>query len=178
MTVVEEPVSIPPSAFPVDLDPSHPVFGFKCDQWLGPPLPNGPDWFSPEERCRREANMYSYRQKGAKENWCRYLSLGFFLLNDCFECNQILAAMEMDPFQVHISIWYNYRYNVDQEMDIPTQLNAWTMNILREYLAHIDPTTLHGTDTFVYFWKSMPFIITTMDIDDPPTWIPVTGQRR
>ena len=122
--------------------------------------------------------MFAYRQKGTKENWCRYLSLGFFVLDDCFECDKIWAAMDMDPLQVHRSIWYNFRYYVDQEMDIPPQLNAWAMNISREYLSHFDPTTLHGTDTLVYSWKSMPFMTTTMDIDDQPTWIPVTGRRR
>ena len=69
--------------------------------------------------------------------------------------------METDPLQVHRSIWYTFRFHIDQAMS-------------RAYLLHFDPTTLHETDTLAYSWKtSMPFM-TRMDIDDQLDWIPVT----
>ncbi|KAI2495156.1 hypothetical protein MHU86_19341 [Fragilaria crotonensis] len=170
--------STPPSAFPAEAELSHPLYSFRCDQWFDHPTPNGPDWFSAEERARRDANAYAYRQHGTKENWFRYLYLGFFVFEDCFECDKLWAAMESDPLQVHRSIWYNFRFHVDQEMDIPPQLNAWAMNVSREYLSHYDPSTLHDTDTLAYSWKTMPFMTTPMDTDDQTDWIPVMGRRR
>ncbi len=61
-------------------------------------------------------------------------------------------------------------------MDVPSKLNAWAMNVSQPYLAHFDPKTLHETDTFVYSWKTMPFM-KPMDVDEQTEWIPVTGRR-
>ena len=75
---------VPPPALPDEWDLSHRLYGFQCDKWLDHPMPSGPDWFSSEERARRNANAFAYRQKGTKENWNRYLLLGFFVFADCF----------------------------------------------------------------------------------------------
>ena len=168
---------VPPSAFPEDWDPLHPLNGFQCDKWFDHPTTTGPDWFSNEERARREANAYAYRQIGTKEQWSRYLLLGFFTFDDCVECDKVWAAMETDPLQVHRSIWYNFRFHIDQEMNIPPMLNAWALNVSQAYLSYYDPTTLHETDTLAFEWKKMPFM-TRMDTDEQSEWIPVTRRRR
>ena len=147
-----------PSAFPTEWDPLQPLDGFRCDNWLPYPETTGPDWFSSEERARREANAYAYRQRGTKEQWYRYLLLGFFVFEDCFECDKLWETMEANPLQVHRAIWYNFRYHIDQEMHIPLLLNTWAMDVSRAYLLHFDPTTLNETDTLVYSWKTMPFM--------------------
>ena len=94
MTKPNGKASVHPLAFPDDWDSPDSPYGFHCDTWLDHPTKNGHDWFSTEERARRDANAYAYRQKGTKENWSRYLSLGFFVFEDCFE-------WEKDPLQVH-----------------------------------------------------------------------------
>lgn len=73
MTMTEGMATGPPSAFPSDWDPLHLLHCSQCDEWLNHPTPTGPDWFSTEERARREANAYAYHQKGTKEQWHRYL---------------------------------------------------------------------------------------------------------
>jgi hypothetical protein len=179
MTMAEGTDLIPPLAVPDDQDPSYSLYGFKIDKWLDHPVPNGRvDWFPAEERCRRDANAYAYRQTGTKENWYRNLLLGFYVFEDCHECDKVWASIDQDPLQVHRSIWYNFQYHVDQSMDIPPKLNAWAMNITSVYLAHFDLTTLHGTDTLAYSWKTMPFSRTSMEIDDQSAWILATGRKR
>ena len=178
MTIPDGMDLVPPPALPDEWDLSYPLYGFQCDKWLDHPMPSGPDWFSSEERARRNANALAYRQKETKENWNRYLLLGFFVFADCFECDKLWAEMENDPLQVHRAIRYNFRFHVDQEIDIPPTLNAWAMNVSRVYLLHFDPITLHEADTLVYSWKKMPFM-TRVDSDgDPSDWIPVAGRRR
>ncbi|KAI2493705.1 hypothetical protein MHU86_20849 [Fragilaria crotonensis] len=178
MTIMtDETAIVPPSAFPDDWDPLHPLNGFQCDKWFDHPTTTGPDWFSNEERARREANAYAYRQIGTKEQWNRYLLLGFFTFDDCIECDKVWAAMETDPLQVHRSIWYTFCFHIDQEMNIPPMLNAWALNVSQAYLSHYDPTTLHETDTLAFEWKKMPFM-TRMDTDEQSEWIPVTRRRR
>ena len=63
-------------------------------------------------------------------------------------------------------------------MDIPPKLNAWAINVTRAYLSYFDPSTLYETDTLAYSWKTMPFMETSMDVDNPADWIPVTNRRR
>ena len=82
--------------------------------------------------------------------------------------------MANDPLQVHRSIWYNFRFHVDQEMDFPSKLNDWALNVSRAYLSHFDPSTLHNTDTLAYKWKTMPFMMPRND--DKLDWIPVSNQ--
>ncbi|KAI2513647.1 hypothetical protein MHU86_787 [Fragilaria crotonensis] len=168
----------PPVATPEDWTSASSAYGFHCETWLDSPTTSGPDWFTPEERSRRDANEYAYRQKGTKENWYRHISLGFFVFEDCFECDELWEKFETDPLQVHRSIWYNIRFHVDQEMNIPPKLNDWAVNVSRAYLSHFDPTTLHETDTLAHSWKTMPFM-TSMEVEDHQVaWIPVPGRRR
>jgi hypothetical protein len=168
----------PPSVFPVDHDPSHPLYGFQIDKWLDHPTTHGPDWFPTEERYRRDASAHAYRQRGTKENWHRYLILGFFVFEDCNECDKVWAAIETDPLQVHRSIWYNFTFHVDHEIDIPPKLHAWAMNVSQAYLVQNDPKILHEMDTLQYSWKKMPFRNSSREIEDQSEWIPVTRHRR
>ncbi|KAI2490280.1 hypothetical protein MHU86_24301 [Fragilaria crotonensis] len=68
MTMTDGTALVIPSAYPKDWDPLQPLEGFQCDNWLPHPTIEGPDWFSSEERARREANAYAYRQKGTKSS--------------------------------------------------------------------------------------------------------------
>ena len=70
----------PPSALPVDMTPSHTMYGFEIDTWVDQPIPKGPpDWFSRQERYRRNANAQAYKQHGHQTNWNRYIHLGLFV---------------------------------------------------------------------------------------------------
>ncbi|KAI2510297.1 hypothetical protein MHU86_4175 [Fragilaria crotonensis] len=170
----------PPSALPVDLTPSHTMYGFETDTWVDQPIPEAPDWFSRQERYRRNANAQAYRQYGHPTNWNRYIHLGLFVFEDCFECDKVWAAVNTDPLMVHRAIWYNFMSHVDRDLQVPVKLNDWATNISQPYLAVHDPTTLHETDTTAYSWKEMRFFKQQeeMEIDDAQAWIPVSGRRR
>jgi hypothetical protein len=179
MTMTEGTAPKPPSAFPVDLNPSHPMYGFETDKWVDQPIPKGPDWFSLQERYRRNANANGYKQHGNPTNWNRYITLGLFVFDDCIDCDKAWSKMEEEPIMIHRAIWYNFMCHVDRELQVPDKLNAWATNISQPYLAHYDPTTLHETDTIGFLWKEMHFMKENMDTaDDPIEWIPVKGRRR
>jgi hypothetical protein len=154
-------------------------FSFQINKWIDhPPSPSGLDWFSPEERYRREANAHAYRQYGTTAIWHRYLQLGFNLFNDCKECDHVWEDQEIDPITIHRSIWYGFMVHVDNDIEIPPKLNAWAMQITHAYLSHYDPESL-TIDTCNRTWKQMksqPVLCTTTDAD--VKWIPVTTRRR
>ncbi len=108
-------------ALPINLDPSHPMYGFMIDTWVDQPIHKGPDWFLIEERYRRNANAHVYQQnqKGNQTKWNRYLTLGYFVFEDCVECDKVWEAIETDPLLVHRSIWYNFMCHVDRDLQIP-----------------------------------------------------------
>jgi hypothetical protein len=68
--------------------PFYLLYGFKIDKWLDHPVPNGVDCFPSEERRRCDAYAYAYCQTGIKENWYRYLLLGFYVFDNCYGCNK------------------------------------------------------------------------------------------
>ena len=128
--------NLPPDAYPSDSDPDNLRFGFKTTKWIPhPPSPTGPDWFKPDERYRREANGYAYRQHGDASNWNRYSALGFFVFEDCKGSDKIWANKETDSITLHRSIWYNFMVHVDNDIEIPQKLNFWAMEITHAYLA-------------------------------------------
>lgn len=79
----------PPMAYPVNQDPKHQLYGFHCDDWEKSPIPTWPDFVSDEERKRRNANANAYRQYGNPSDWSRYLTLGYFALEDCGKFEKI-----------------------------------------------------------------------------------------
>jgi hypothetical protein len=178
-TLTEGTALTPPSAFPVDQDPSHPMYGFKIDKWVSQPIrPKGPDWFHVTERYRRNANENMYQQIGNQTKWNRYINHGLFVFEDCRDCDKMWAATEPDTLMIHRSICYNFMCHVDRELQIPDKLNAWATNVSQEpYLAHYDPTTLHETDTINYTWKDMPFMTETK-VKQSNDWISVQGRRQ
>ena len=69
----------PPPAFPVDYGPDSPNYGFRYEGWEEIPSQTGVDWFSNEDRSRRNADAAVYRDKVDPIAWKRYLTLGFFI---------------------------------------------------------------------------------------------------
>ena len=106
------------------------------------PVPDGPDWFTSENRMRRDANAYAYRQMGNPSDWNRYVTLGLFTTADGMEFDDIWARFEKKPLQAHQAIWYNYKYHVDHEYVSSDKLNDWAMNVSLPFLQHYNPAFL------------------------------------
>lgn len=107
-----------------------------------PRPPNNSDWFSTEERYRREANAHAYRQHGTPQNWYRYLSLGFFAYDDCTKFDTLWMKYSSDPVICHRMVLYNFMYHVDRRMDIPPRLSAWATDVSQPYLQRYAPQYL------------------------------------
>jgi hypothetical protein len=133
-------------------DPLHPTYGFHTTEWHETPRPPyGQDWFSDEERCRREANAHAYRQHGTTQNWLRYLTLGYFVYDDCSKFDALWMKYSSDPIICHRMVWYNFLYHVDRNLDISKHLHAWATDVSQPYLQRHSPQHL-AINTMEHSW--------------------------
>ena len=102
MTMTEGTAPTPPLALPIDLTPSHMMYGFKTDTWVDQPIPKyGPiDWFSRQEHDCQNVKVQAYKQYGNPTNWNRSGDLGLFVFEDCFEFDKVWAAIKTGPLMV------------------------------------------------------------------------------
>jgi hypothetical protein len=84
-------------------DPHNVKYGFFTDTWDDFPSlnPFGTECFSDEERFRREAHAHAYRQHGTPTHWRRYLTLGFFVYDDCSKFDALWMKYSADPVTCH-----------------------------------------------------------------------------
>lgn len=178
MTMSEGTTAPPLPAPPPAPDPNDLTFLFDPEEWLN--LPSQPTGrgvrFKTDERYRREAHAHAYRQYGTKGNWLRYLTLGLYAFEDCKEYDKLWTTFNDDPLQVHRAIWYNFMFHVDNEIEIPTQLNEWAMQISHAYLSYYDPTSLELDTRKSWADLQIPVEVDMMDTQDE--WIPVNHRRR
>jgi hypothetical protein len=141
--MTEEAAMPPPPAYP-DIDEiEHSVFGFYSEEWEDIPYPSGPDWFSEEERARRNTNADKYQQCGGDPTlWYGYLHLGFFVFEDCSDFEKAWFAIDDDPLTVHKIIWYQFLYHMDRRFPIPDKLQRWATDVSHPFLSYYDPTAL------------------------------------
>ncbi|KAI2507901.1 hypothetical protein MHU86_6559 [Fragilaria crotonensis] len=124
-------------------DPHHPTYGFYTTEWKAIPRPTaGVDWFSVEERYRRDANAHAYKQHGTPQNWSRYVTLGFFVYDDCTKFDTLWMKYSADPIICHRMVWYNFMYHVDRKLEISKTLSAWATDVSQPYLQRHAPQYL------------------------------------
>ncbi|KAI2488891.1 hypothetical protein MHU86_25945 [Fragilaria crotonensis] len=134
-------------------DPHHPMYGFYTEEWHDQPSPpNGSKWFPDEERYRREANAHAYRQHGTPQNWLRYLTLGYFVYDDCSKFDALWMKYSADPIICHRMVWYNFLYHVDRNYELPPTLSAWATDVSQPYLQRYAPQFL-ALNTMEHTWN-------------------------
>ena len=188
--MAEDAAKPPPPLYPDFEEVEYSVYGFECDEWEEIPYPTGPDWFTDDERDRRNENADQYEKNGGTPTaWARYLALGFFGFEDCSKFEEIWDNFDADPLAVHKVIWYQFTYFLDREFDIPDKLYAWASEYSREYILYHDPELL-PIDTFAPMaqWKranidadtSMEDAESDEDADDTVGWnlVPLRGRRK
>jgi hypothetical protein len=145
--------ALPSPPDPADYhDPHHPTYGFHTEEWHERPQPtDGSEWFKVEERYRREANAHAYRQHGTPQNWLRYLTLGYFIYDDCSKFDALWMKYSTDPIICHRMVWYNFLYHVDRKFDIPPALHAWATDVTQPYLQRHAPQYL-AINTIEHSW--------------------------
>ena len=177
MSVPNGPPPSLPSILPENTDPLDPQYGFHTDKWKANPVPDGPDWFNSENRMRRDANAYAYRQIGNPSDWNRYITLGLFATADGMEFDDIWAAIDARPLKVHQVIWYNYKYHVDHEYVSSDTLNAWAMNVSLPFLQHYNSAFL-DIDTMEHEQGLDQYFHDDKNPDSGNEWLPVIGRRK
>ena len=166
-----------PCALPENTNPLDPQYGFHTDKWIANPVPDGPDWFTSENRMRRDANAYAYRQMGNPSDWNRYVTLGLFTTADGMEFDDIWARFEEKPLQAHQAIWYNYKYHVDHEYVSSDKLNDWAMNVSLPFLQHYNPAFL-DIDTMENGEGLAQYFENDKNPDKQNEWLPVIDKRK
>jgi hypothetical protein len=145
----------PPRAYPDVEAIEHSVYGFFSEEWEDIPYPAGHDWFSDEERARRNANADKYQQCGGDPTlWYCYLHLGFFVFEDCSDFEKVWFAMEDDPVTVHRTIWFQFLYHMDRRLPIPDKLQKWATDVTHPFLSYYDAEALTVDTSYPYHeWR-------------------------
>ena len=138
-------------------DATSPEYQFDTTEWVDPPMlvfdDDNPD--NKEIVCRRNANDSVYRNHfSTPERWQRYVTLGYYALDDGALFDMAWLGMESHSLRLHRMIWYKYMYHVDWHLDIPPKLDVWAINITQPYLQAVDPDALL-MDTTLLPWKKL-----------------------
>ena len=172
-----DPTAIPPdpapnlSSFTDDL--SSEIFRFDTTVWSDAPpfVPRDPD--GNETLSRRNANHAIYRQIGNATAWQRYITLGYYAIDDCLAFDREWRIFGTNPLMMYQIIWYNYMYHVDRAIDIPPKLYAWATAIAQPYLQQNNPNLLE-MDTLIKDWTELKASSTSPARAPHGEWIPVT----
>jgi hypothetical protein len=163
--MVFEPVLSTPSEIDTLLDPDSPEFGFAIDHWAESPPYVATDGEEKEIFYRRMANANTYKQNGSFVAWHRYITLGYYIYDDCnnfeaywrqFVCKQTLCMK---------IVWFNFMYHVDRHLDIPLKLQTWATEVARPHLSQLDPVFLR-IDTQTTTWQTLLANALRMDAED------------
>lgn len=162
-----------PAPPPPPPDMTHPRFSFDINEWLPSPVLYGRTPDEKEDIYRRRANDALFRQNATPEAWHRYVTLGYYAVDDGQIFEQEWNRSTENPVRIHQLIWYNYLYHIDRDMDIPPKLDSWATQISQQALQQWDPNSLM-MDTLRLTWKQ------TMEKFDSEKktaeWIPVSGR--
>ncbi|KAI2503174.1 hypothetical protein MHU86_11277 [Fragilaria crotonensis] len=132
---------------------------------MDPPVFKPIDQTLSDSIYRRRANDALYQQISSPAKWQKYVTLGYFAIDDGAFFDLEWSAREVNPTKMHSIIWYNYLYHIDRDIDIPTKLNAWATQVSQPYLINNAPQLL-TIDTTITSWKQTQQTHTPMEIED------------
>lgn len=108
-----EGMASPPAFFTfATADMNDPLYRFDATEWIDPPaipLSDDPDYYQ-EKTYRRAANGSLYGQCALKSEWQRYVTLGYFAIDDGSVFEYEWSNLETKPLRVHRMIWYHYMF--------------------------------------------------------------------
>ena len=128
-----------------------------------------------ESHCCRLANADSYCQQGTKMAWNRYVTLGYYIFDDCTVFDKHWATLPTDTIFCRCVIWFNFMYHVDRKLNIPPILQAWATGISQPYLNSHSSKFLQ-IDTMLQTPWSELINDTTMNVDSADQWMEVPGK--
>lgn len=146
-------------------DISKPMFTFERTDWMDPPVFKPTDPTLSDSIYRRRANDSLYQQISSPAKWQKYVTLGYFAIDDGAFFDLEWSARAASPTKMHSIIWYNYLYHIDRDMDIPAKLNSWATQVSQPYLINNAPQIL-TIDTLTTSWKQTQLTPTPMDIEE------------
>jgi hypothetical protein len=159
-------------------DITKPIFKFERTDWIDPPTINPINPEMNESIYRRQANDALYRQISSPSKWQKYVTLGYFAIDDGALFDLEWSAREANPTKMNSIIWYNYLYHIDREIDIPTKLNVWATQVSQPFLIKNAPHLLI-TDTHTTSWQQTQVTNTPMEVEeDEWTEVISTGKAK
>ena len=167
-----DPVHPPLMELDSFLDPSHPTYGFDTDEWVVSPTYVAPSDADSDRICQRLGNADAFQQSGSPIAWYRYVTLGFYVYDDCPTFDRYWRQFARKQLICSKMVWYNYKYHVDRKLHISPHLNAWATDIARPYICKYEPLFL-TIDTNFFTWESIISSTAAHDEDmedDPAQW--------
>ncbi len=132
---------------------------------MDPPVFKPIDQTLTDSVYRRRANDALYQQISSPAKWQKYVTLGYFAIDDGAFFDLEWSARAASPTKMHSIIWYNYLYHIDRDIDIPTKLNAWATLVSQPYLIKHASHFL-STNTLTTTWKHTQQMTTPMEIEE------------
>ena len=136
-------------------DLQHALLTFETTEWGDPPKLVSTNKSETEEHFRKYANDVIYRSRNTATDWHRYITLGYYTVEDGTEFDVEWHAMLVDPLRIHRLFWYNYLYHIDREMQIPPKLDTWAVYVSRPYILENHIASLSMNTQIP--WKSQRF---------------------
>jgi hypothetical protein len=164
------PNSPPPLDLDILLDPSHPTYGLVADDWEAPPTFIAPEWVESSISYQRLGNADAYQQHGCPTAWHRYVTLGFYVFDDCTYFKRYWRQFATKGLLCSQIVWYNYMYIADQRLDLYPKLHALAQEVARPYLAEHDRGFLTINTTRMSWNTAISTSILNMD-DEPFTQV-------
>lgn len=123
-----------PDDVPPDIDITLDKYRFGKVEWDVPPFINCITANQREKQDRREGQDEIYRSVGNPITWDQYLSIGYYIYDDCFQFETQWTKMGSNLLAKYKFIWFSYQYHSNRYLMTADELEAWAMDIARPYL--------------------------------------------
>jgi hypothetical protein len=119
---------------PPDIDITQPKYLFSQSEWEEAPVLTVVSIPQRDHLDRRLAQDALYRNVGNPTTWNQYVTLGYYVFDDCFQFDTQWMKLCTDLTKKYKFMWFSYTYYTTRHLEVPTQLSAWAIDIARPHL--------------------------------------------
>jgi hypothetical protein len=119
---------------PPDIDITQSKYLFGHSEWEEVPVLTVVNLPQRDHLDRRMTQDALYRHVGNPTTWNRYVTLGYYIFDDCFQFDTQWTKLCTNLTKKYKFLWFSYAYHITRYLEVPTQLSAWAIDIARPYL--------------------------------------------
>ena len=119
---------------PPDIDITQSKFLFGQVEWENAPTLSCETSIQTAHLDRRMTQDDLYKRVGNPHTWNQYVSLGYYVFDDCFQFETQWAKLSTNLTAKYKFLWFAYTYHTTRYLPVPTQLAAWARAVAYPYL--------------------------------------------